>query len=290
MKAKKKWENSKQGKHDVRAYAALFSRRLRRLNHARGARQYGVMDSQSVMEQFCDRIESEKMRDHVMLNQPKDFEEAKKIAMEYEKKVYRRSKDTSSSSTTSSSSSSSSSDRDFEEERKGKKRKDMVKEKKKTEEEKKKKGRGRALVKEEQLPAENTLREVKKEIEQVRTKAEERASKMDKSVEELVKGMSELRIAIAQTRDEARMGRNSAMEPSNNVVGAAAGGNALTMNRFSNVTCYNCQEQGHMAPRCPNPPKCRRCGKGHRTANHDVCVNLMQMQEDERAARREDFQ
>ena len=64
---------------------------MRRHQHARASAGYPSQDELSVVDQWCDGLSSEGMKEYVLLQEPATWLRAKALSLEYEKKIYKQS-------------------------------------------------------------------------------------------------------------------------------------------------------------------------------------------------------
>ena len=71
----------KQGRDDIHTYAATFGQKLRRHQHARASAGYPAQDELSVIDQWCDGLSSEGMKEYVLLQEPATWLRAKTLSL-----------------------------------------------------------------------------------------------------------------------------------------------------------------------------------------------------------------
>lgn len=231
---------------------------------------YGDHDPKEEVDSFISGLYSDRMREWVMLKEPKDWKEAREYCLEYDKKVTSKRKKKYNSSDSSDSDSSNSSDdsddHDEDSESDGSDAGVKVTKKKdhrKVSVEVKAKGKGKHEEKDKRRKedkndkgsnseSETVTKNVKKHIDPILAKIEQaekarndQQQQQQKQMELLSASMQALSIQFAGSRQD---------RPTRQ-----AGGQG------GPVVCYNCQQSGHIAYQCTNVPNCRRCGGSHTT-------------------------
>lgn len=250
VKTEAAWRATRQKNDDVRTYAAAFARRLRKHQYARRKEDYGEVGDRTIVDVWCDGLKSESMRTYVMMEDPRTWEEAKRLSLDFEQRVYKRSGKYKEKAKHVESDEEEH-DEDISED---------------SEEEKEEKIRPR-----KKSPVKSTPKTIStKSFDEFKKNFEKKQSTQDKQMEELMKGVSELRIFLSKDRSESQQPYGQ---------GAPR----------RDLVCYNCQETGHTSRVCPNPMKCRQCGGNHRTIDHQATARINALRTDEEMGRR-DFQ
>ena len=272
METGERLKKVKQGRDDVRTYAATFGQKLRRHQHARASAGYPAQDELSAVDQWCDGLSSEGMKEYVLLQEPATWLRAKTLSLEYEKKIYKKSEKykglqktvTITDSTvevedekpSSESSESSSSE-----------------EEKKTKEKKAKKEKKTVTVKTARAVSPvlttRSLNDFKKTVTTESQSLLQKQKDMESKMDEITKGLADLTIRLGESRN---------MLATQDARGSNNRGNQFNM---SEMTCYRCQQKGHISRGCTNPVKCARCMKGHATRDHDSTQNIMMLKKEE---------
>lgn len=292
LRTERTWKKTRQRKDDVRTYAATFSRRLRLHNNARLSAGYKDVEDHVVVDQWCDGLEAPEMKKYVLMANPSDLENAKKLSLDYEKKVYSRDKRSSDNDEESSSSSSSEEDEVTEtvrKETKGKgKTTTIVTTKAKSPSNSE--GLDKKLLNEMKKAMESQQKSLETQAKALQeTLANEAKKQREQAADDLAQEFSKMRIQMAVPRTFNGGGASAQGYAPNPGYNPGIGGAPQNANDAQGqgqgqgrrpIVCFRCQStDGHIMRNCRNPPVCRICGGNHLTLQHDMHIKLVTLQE-----------